>query len=123
MEDPGNSRAVCQEQDGAIRPRQLSIQTQAAEEEHGRNRQREGPRGCLLEAEVVHFYNTRDVLRRCNGPNDPGDKVDCRPPPEVPVNVDSTIGSLGLTPTEEKQLVAFLKTLTDEPVPRAARRW
>lgn len=72
--------------------------------------------------EVVHFYNTRDVLRRCNGPNDPGEKVDCWPPPEVPVNVDSTIGNLGLTPTEEKQLVAFLKTLTDEPVAGTGRR-
>jgi len=34
----------------------------------------------------------------------------------------STIGNLGLTPTEEKQLVAILKTLTGEPVPRTAPR-
>jgi hypothetical protein len=27
--------------------------------------------------------------------------------------VDSTIGKLGLTPTEEDLIVAFLKTLTD----------
>jgi len=63
--------------------------------------------------EVVHFYNTRDVLRRCNGPNDPGEKVDCWPAPEVQMNVDSTIGNLGLSDREEKQLVAFLRTLTD----------
>jgi len=63
--------------------------------------------------EVVHFYNTRDVLRRCNGPNDPGEKVDCWPPPEISMNLDTTVGKLGLTDLEEKQLVAFLKTLTD----------
>jgi cytochrome c peroxidase len=63
--------------------------------------------------EVVHFYNTRDVLRRCDGANDPGEKVDCWPPPEVPVNVDSTVGRLGLTAREVAQLVAFMKTLTD----------
>jgi cytochrome c peroxidase len=63
--------------------------------------------------EVVHFYNTRDVLRRCDGPNDPGEKIDCWPLPEVPVNVDSTVGRLGLTAQEVAQLVAFMKTLTD----------
>jgi cytochrome c peroxidase len=31
--------------------------------------------------EVVHFYNTRDVLPRCK-PNDPGEKVSCWPAPE-----------------------------------------
>lgn len=63
--------------------------------------------------EVVHFYNTRDVLRRCNGDSDPGEKVDCWPAPEVAMNVDTTVGKLGLSDREEKQLVAFLKTLTD----------
>jgi cytochrome c peroxidase len=67
--------------------------------------------------EVVHFYNTRDVLPRCREPNDPGEKVRCWPPPEVNVNVDSTVGRLGLTEREEDQLVAFLKTLTDRPRP------
>ena len=33
--------------------------------------------------------------------------------PEVPNNLDHTIGSLGLTDQEEDQVVAFLKTLTD----------
>jgi hypothetical protein len=33
--------------------------------------------------------------------------------PEVPNNLDMTIGMLGLTDTEENQIVAFLQTLTD----------
>ena len=33
--------------------------------------------------------------------------------PEVPNNVDMTTGALGLTDTEENQIVAFLETLTD----------
>ena len=63
--------------------------------------------------EVVHFYNTRDVLPRCKGPDDPGQKVSCWPAPEVSMNADHTVGRLGLTDKEEDQIVAFLKTLTD----------
>ena len=33
--------------------------------------------------------------------------------PEVKNNLDMTVGMLGLTDTEENQLVAFLQTLTD----------
>jgi len=33
--------------------------------------------------------------------------------PEVPNNMDTTIGNLGLTDEEEDQVVAFLETLTD----------
>ncbi|HEY0321497.1 MAG TPA: cytochrome c peroxidase [Pyrinomonadaceae bacterium] len=62
--------------------------------------------------EIVHFYNTRDKLPRCQ-PGTPGEKVICWPPPEVPQNMDTTIGNLGLTNEEEDQLIAFLKTLTD----------
>ena len=52
-------------------------------------------------ADIVHFYNTRDV--------DP-----TWPPPEVPQNVNTAeLGNLGLTPAEEADLVMFLKTLTD----------
>jgi hypothetical protein len=49
------------------------------------------------------------------GPCGPGkiEKVMCWPPPEVPQNVNKTIGNLGLNAAEEDQLVAFLKTLTD----------
>jgi cytochrome c peroxidase len=64
---------------------------------------------------LVHFYNTRDTL---NGgvhqpAGMPGEGITYWPPPEVNVNVDQTIGHLGLTDAEENQIVAFLKTLTD----------
>jgi cytochrome c peroxidase len=62
--------------------------------------------------EIVHFYNTRDKLARCQ-PGARGEKVTCWPPPEVSQNVDTTIGNLGLTNEEEDKLVAFLKSLTD----------
>jgi hypothetical protein len=39
--------------------------------------------------------------------------VTCWPQPEVPNNIDMTTGALGLTETEENQVVAFLQTLTD----------
>jgi cytochrome c peroxidase len=62
--------------------------------------------------EIVHFYNTRDKLPHCQQ-GAIGEKLICWPLPEVPQNVDKTIGNLGLTNKEEDQLVAFLKTLTD----------
>lgn len=63
--------------------------------------------------EVVHFYNTRDVLRRCAA-SDPGEKVSCWPPPENPANLNTKqLGNLKLTEEEENDLVSFLKTLTD----------
>jgi hypothetical protein len=33
--------------------------------------------------------------------------------PEVPNNIDMTVGKLGLSDAEEDQIVAFLQTLTD----------
>lgn len=62
---------------------------------------------------VVHFYNTRDVLRKCKSSDDPGFGKTCWPPPEVPQNVDQRIGNLGLTDEEENEIVLFMKTLTD----------
>jgi cytochrome c peroxidase len=63
--------------------------------------------------EVVHFYNTRDVLPAC-APGDPGEKISCWPAPENPANMNKRqLGHLGLTDKEEDALVAFLKTLTD----------
>lgn len=51
--------------------------------------------------QVVHFYNTRDT--------DP-----TWPAPEVTENVNhDELGNLGLTPGEEADLVAFLRTLSD----------
>jgi cytochrome c peroxidase len=63
--------------------------------------------------DVVHFYNTRDVLPRC-APNDPGEKISCWPAPEVAANMNTRqLGNLGLSDDEENAVVAFMKTLTD----------
>jgi cytochrome c peroxidase len=52
--------------------------------------------------DVVHFYNTRDVANAGS------------PASEYPDTVNKTeIGNLGLTPTEEAAVVAFLGTLSD----------
>jgi cytochrome c peroxidase len=67
--------------------------------------------------QLVHFYNTRDVypfaVTSGNCPCPTVEKVDCWPEPEVPNNLDMTIGKLGLTDGEEDQIVIFLQTLTD----------
>ncbi len=64
--------------------------------------------------DVVHFYNTRDVLPRCEETTSPEVGVNCWPAPEVLQNVNtSELGDLGLTEKEEAAIVAFLKTLTD----------
>jgi cytochrome c peroxidase len=69
--------------------------------------------------EVVHFYNTRDALPRCQA-GDPGDKVSCWPAPEHPETMNhKQLGNLGLTSKHEDQIVAFLKTLTDGYTPAA----
>jgi cytochrome c peroxidase len=64
---------------------------------------------------LVHFYNTRDTLN--NGVHkpagEPGEGITYWPFPEVNVNVDQTIGKLGLTDAEENQIVLFLQTLSD----------
>ncbi len=63
--------------------------------------------------EIVHFYNTRDVLPAC-APGSPGEKVTCWPLPEIALNMNtSELGNLGLTDAEEDALVAFMQTLTD----------
>jgi cytochrome c peroxidase len=67
--------------------------------------------------QLVHFYNTRDVYRMAvesgDCPVGTTEKVNCWPEPEVPQNIDMTTGNLGLTDTEENQIVAFLQTLSD----------
>ena len=74
--------------------------------------------------EVVHFYNTRDVLPRCQA-RDPGEKVMCWPGPENSLNLNNRqLGDLKLTGEEEDAVVAFLRTLTVSykvPAPQAAK--
>jgi cytochrome c peroxidase len=69
--------------------------------------------------QLVHFYNTRDVypfnVTSGHCPAGTVERVTCWPVPEVnnPNTLDMTTGKLGLTDTEENQIVAFLQTLTD----------
>jgi cytochrome c peroxidase len=67
--------------------------------------------------QLVHFYNTRDVYGKLvtsgHCPAGTTEKVNCWPMPEVPNNIDMTTGNLGLTDTQENQIVAFLQTLVD----------
>ena len=67
--------------------------------------------------QLVHFYNTRDVfpfdVTSGHCPAGKTEQVDCWPMPEVKNNLDMTVGKLGLTDTEENQIVAFLQTLSD----------
>lgn len=67
--------------------------------------------------EVVHFYNTRDVLDVCDpalGNLDPGFGITCWPAPEIPDTMDSSfLGDLKLTEAEEDAIVAFMRTFTD----------
>lgn len=70
---------------------------------------------------IVHFYNTRDVLPECPVDYTEAEALDhgCWPPPEVAANLNTAeLGNLGLSPAEEADLVAFLKTLSDlDPLP------
>jgi len=62
---------------------------------------------------IVHFYNTRDALPRCQ-PHDPGEGTSCWPAPETTDNMNTTkMGHLGLTDAEEDAIVSFMQTLTD----------
>jgi cytochrome c peroxidase len=64
--------------------------------------------------QIVHFYNTRDVLGSCTSAQDQLPGKNCWPAPEVSANVNTAeMGNLGLSVTEEEDIVAFLKTLTD----------
>jgi cytochrome c peroxidase len=64
--------------------------------------------------EVVHFYNTRDVLPRCDVTPSPMIGVNCWPAPELTANLNvSEVGNLGLSAAEEDALVAFMTTLSD----------
>ncbi|MBC7897968.1 MAG: cytochrome C [Cytophagaceae bacterium] len=68
--------------------------------------------------QVVHFYNTRDVLPVCPAGvdfRDPRFGLTCWPAPEVAENVNvDELGNLGLTPKEEKAVAAYIRTLNDK---------
>jgi cytochrome c peroxidase len=64
--------------------------------------------------EIVHFYNTRDVLPSSEAITNPQPGINCWPKPEVPKNINKIeSGNLGLTPEEESAIVEFLRTLSD----------
>jgi cytochrome c peroxidase len=67
--------------------------------------------------QVVHFYNTRDVLPRCPAgvdSRDPRFGRSCWPKPEVDANVNvDELGNLGLTLREERAVAAYIRTLND----------
>jgi cytochrome c peroxidase len=66
---------------------------------------------------IVHFYNTRDVLPRCQ-PHDVNEATSCWPAPESTDNMNtSKMGRLGLTDAEEDAIVSFMQTLTDGLMP------
>ena len=66
---------------------------------------------------IVHFYNTRDALPRCQ-PRDVGEGTTCWPAPESTENMNkSRVGRLGLSDAEEDAIVSFMQTLTDGFVP------
>ena len=66
---------------------------------------------------IVHFYNTRDALARCQ-PNDPGEGTMCWPAPESTANINTKrMGRLGLSEGEEDAIVSFLRTLSDGFMP------
>ena len=64
--------------------------------------------------EIIHFYNTRDVLPVPEKVTNPLPGINCWPKPEVTENLNrEETGNLGLTKEEETAIVAFLRTLSD----------
>ncbi len=71
-------------------------------------------------AGVVRFYNTRDLWPVCQSWRPEAEAIasHCWPAAEMPATVNhEELGNLGLGPTDEAQIVAFLGTLTDIPQP------
>lgn len=62
--------------------------------------------------QIVHFYNKRDQMQSMTGMGGMGGGMNMQPEVAQNVNRDE-LGNLGLTMMEERDLVAFLKTLTD----------
>lgn len=78
---------------------------------------------------IVHFYNTRDVLPKCDElsspiinateaeATNPDGSIKCWPKAEFPGFVTPIVGNLQLLPDEEKAIVAYLKALSDDFTP------
>ena len=75
---------------------------------------------------LVHFYNTRDLLTKCDELIPPISNAtekealanNCWPRPEFPATAAAgIIGNLGLSGAEEDALVAYMETLTDQHTP------
>ena len=65
--------------------------------------------------QIVHFYNTRDTLGEVPDNRDPGFGITGWPKPEILRNMNhDELGDLKLTQDEERAIVAFMKTLTDD---------
>jgi cytochrome c peroxidase len=65
--------------------------------------------------QIVHFYNTRDTLKKVADNSSPEFGKTAWAEPEIAENVNTDeLGNLELTTSEEKAIVAFLKTLTDD---------
>ncbi|HBI14863.1 MAG TPA: cytochrome C [Desulfobulbaceae bacterium] len=68
--------------------------------------------------EIMHFYNTRDVLPACEATPDAKPGLNCWPRPEVAANLNTEeLGNLGLSEEEEWAIVAFMQTLNDGWMP------
>ncbi|MGD9508225.1 MAG: cytochrome-c peroxidase [Geminicoccaceae bacterium] len=76
-------------------------------------------------AGIVHFYNTRDKLPKCEtfgltaATEAEANARNCWPKAEFPNQTQAIIGNLALDADEEAALVAFLETLSDEYTPLA----
>ncbi|MDP2902527.1 MAG: cytochrome c peroxidase [Methylovulum sp.] len=65
--------------------------------------------------QITHFYNTRDTLGAVPDNLSQDFGISGWPIPEIARNVNKDeLGDLGLSATEEKAIVAFMKTLTDD---------
>src|SRR5271166_1331986 len=56
--------------------------------------------------EIVHFYNTRDTLPRCQA-GAAGEKVSCWPAPENAENINTNCCDLGLSDAQRTTLLRF----------------
>jgi len=64
--------------------------------------------------DIVHFYNTRDILPFAKTVSDNQPGVNSWPKPEVSENINKIeTGNLGLSDEDESAIIAFLKTLSD----------